>query len=237
MKALSAIRRRATYATVLATITAVAVLTGAGALAASQLGKNSVGAKQLKKNSVTTAKIKKNAVTTAKIRANAVTSAKVKDGSLEGANLQTAGSAYMRIVHEARGTGTTPLGEEPIVLPLSNPTYTQAAGEDDFFYGAVDVAFLPSCEGKREIEAVVLVDPADPSKPGIFDFAGYGSFEPETGGAASGRLTIGPFQVNAGRFQARATASHTLYVVASVECETGSGATASNPAIDVIGVR
>ena len=61
-------RPKLTYANVVATLALFIAIGGAGAFAASQLGKNSVGSKQLKKNSVTTAKIKKGAVTGAKVK-------------------------------------------------------------------------------------------------------------------------------------------------------------------------
>ena len=54
---LAKLRSRLTYANVMATLTAFAVLAGGTALAAHQLGKNSVGTNQLKANAVTTAKI------------------------------------------------------------------------------------------------------------------------------------------------------------------------------------
>ncbi len=61
------LRRKLTYANVVATLALFIAIGGASAFAASQLGKNTVGPKQLKKNSVTAAKIKAGAVTSAKI--------------------------------------------------------------------------------------------------------------------------------------------------------------------------
>lgn len=81
------LRKRLTYANVMASIAVFLVLGGATAIAADQLGKNSVGSKQLKKNAVTAAKLKKNAVTTAKIKNNAVTTAKIQNGAITGAKV------------------------------------------------------------------------------------------------------------------------------------------------------
>jgi hypothetical protein len=91
---LKQIRKRLTYANVMASIAVFLVLGGASAFAATQLGKNSVGTKQLKKNAVTATKIKNNAVTAKKIKNNAVTTAKIKDGAVTGAkvNLGTLGT-------------------------------------------------------------------------------------------------------------------------------------------------
>lgn len=64
---MDALRKRLSYANVMATI-AVFVALGGSAYAAIQLPKNSVGGKQLKKNSVTAAKIKDGTITGQKIK-------------------------------------------------------------------------------------------------------------------------------------------------------------------------
>ena len=64
---MKALRRRLSYANVMATI-AVFVALGGSAYAVTQLPKNSVGSKQLKKNSVTAAKIKDGTITGQKIK-------------------------------------------------------------------------------------------------------------------------------------------------------------------------
>src|SRR5262249_25825641 len=102
-----------TYANVMATITAFAVLAGGTAIAANQLAKNSVGKKQLKANAVTTKKIKKNAVTAAKIKAGAVDGSKVKDASLGVGTLNLADMPFSRIVHKARGSSSVAISEAP----------------------------------------------------------------------------------------------------------------------------
>lgn len=81
------IRKRLTYANVMSTLAVFLVVSGASALAASQLAKNSVGTKQLKKNAVATAKIKKEAVTAAKIKNGAVETGKLSAASVTGDKL------------------------------------------------------------------------------------------------------------------------------------------------------
>jgi hypothetical protein len=81
-------RPKLTYANVVATLALFVAIGGAGAFAASHLGKNSVGSKQLKKNAVTTAKIKKGAVTAAKIAKETITGTQVHPASLTGADVQ-----------------------------------------------------------------------------------------------------------------------------------------------------
>ncbi len=76
------IRKRLTYANVVSSLALFLVLTGATALAATQLAKNSVGTKQLKNNAVTSAKIKKEAVTGAKIKNGTINGSKIDVGSL-----------------------------------------------------------------------------------------------------------------------------------------------------------
>ncbi|HET7764974.1 MAG TPA: hypothetical protein VFK92_07765 [Burkholderiales bacterium] len=74
---MSTIRKRLSYANVIATI-ALFVSLGGGAFAALRVSDNSVGAKQLKRN----------AVTGAKVRNASLTGVDVKDGSLTGADVK-----------------------------------------------------------------------------------------------------------------------------------------------------
>jgi hypothetical protein len=76
------IRGKLTYANVVATIALFLALSGASALAASQLAKNSVGAKQLKSNAVTAAKIKTGAVTSPKVATGAIGAAQLANGAV-----------------------------------------------------------------------------------------------------------------------------------------------------------
>lgn len=76
------IRRRLTYANVMATIAVFLCLGGATAIAAGKLGKNSVGPRQLKANSVTTGKLANNAVNSAKVVNGSLTGADINIGAL-----------------------------------------------------------------------------------------------------------------------------------------------------------
>jgi hypothetical protein len=67
------IRKRLTYANLVATLALFLALAGGTAFAASQLAKNSVGSKQLKKEAVTASKIKSGAVTASKINPTGLT--------------------------------------------------------------------------------------------------------------------------------------------------------------------
>jgi hypothetical protein len=235
------VRRHLTYANVMATISAFVVLCGGVAFAADQLAKNSVGKKQLKANAVTTAKIKKNAVTAAKIKAGAVDASKVKDGSLGAGKLDLANMPFSRIVHKARGGSSVALGEAPAVVPLGNPTYTQAAGEDNFFLGTLEITFQPGCEAPRNADAYLVADSPDPVNPTMGETMAIGTAEDFVGGTVTKQLRLGASLFSAAGggalFQPDAATGHTLAIVAESECKVGSGATASNAVIDVIGVR
>lgn len=96
------IRKRLTYANIMASLAVFLVLGGAGALAASKsaVPKNSVGTKQLRKNAVSAEKIKPEAITKQKLRTgavtaeklanNSVTAAKIADGSIEASKIPDA---------------------------------------------------------------------------------------------------------------------------------------------------
>jgi hypothetical protein len=190
----------------------------------------------LKANSVTTAKIKKNAVTKAKIKNGAVNGAKVADGSLGDADFNLAGTSVARIVHEARGTGTVALGESPTVYPLSNPSYTQEAGRDDTFTGAMDITFSPGCEAPRSATAFVLLDQPNPATPiAEASVVAAGVAADESGGTVSKRISMGPYLGSS--FQQPSPTNHTITLVATVDCDSGSGVSATTGAVDVIGVK
>jgi len=227
-----------TFENVLVTVVAFVVLAGGTAFAAQQLGKKTVGAKQLKANAVTSKKIKKNAVTRAKIRNGSVDSGKVLDGSLGSVDLNLADVPFSRIVHEGRGGSTVAVGTALTPFPLDNPTYTQAAGENDLFFGALSVTFPPGCTSPRDANAMVLVDSAKPTDPPSGDIVAQGSVEDDEGtGTVTKQMRLGPGEIGGGRFEPATATSHTLSLVVEAECNAGSGVTATNGALDVIGVR
>ena len=227
-----------TFENVLVTVVAFVVLAGGTAFAAQQLGKKTVGAKQLKANAVTSKKIKKNAVTRAKIRNGSVDSGKVLDGSLGSVDLNLADVPFSRIVHEGRGGSTVAVGTALTPFPLDNPTYTQAAGENDLFFGALSVTFPPGCTSPRDANAMVLVDSAKPTDPPSGDIVAQGSVEDDEGtGTVTKQMKLGPGEIGGGRFEPATATSHTLSLVVEAECNAGSGVTATNGALDVIGVR
>ena len=241
------VRGKLTYANVISSLALFLVLSGGAAFAASQLAKNSVGTKQLKKNSVTAAKIKKNAVTAAKLKAKAVTGAKIADGAVTGAkiaagavtgaNINVASTPFSQVVARLRGESQFPLSGTAAVYPLNNPTYTQPAGEDDNYLGAVDVTFSAACTQPRSAAAYLLIDAENPLVPTPENIIGVGQIENKGSGATSRRVNVGPYIYGAIRFAPKADTPHTLTLLTLGTCTTGSGITATFGGVDVIGTK
>jgi hypothetical protein len=246
---MQAIGKRLTYANVVSTMALFLVLAG-GAAYAAKVAKKSVGPAQLKSNAVTTAKIKANAVTTRKIKKNAVANAKIKDGAVESAkiadgsvtrtDLAQATMPFSRIVHEARGSSSVAVpteGEKRAIVPLNGGTYTQEAGSDDSYVGAVDLTFSSGCKEERSAIAVVTVDAANPLLPPSQDVVAWGLYEDKASSQVSTRLNLGPYIFGAGRFQPSSATNHTLVLTVQGTCKTGTGITATSGAVDVIGTK
>lgn len=232
------IRKRLTYANVMSSLAVFLVLGGATAFAASQLGKKTVGAKQLKANAVTTAKIKKNAVSAKKIKNGAVDGTKIADGSVTGADINGPSTPFSQVVARVRSSAQVAFSEGQ-VYPLGS--YTQAAGEDDQLLAGITVNFAASCTSPRSVEALLLMDPANPSKPVSSDVIGLGFVEDTGAGALTKQVEFSSF-LEGGSGMARlapaAAANHSLSVfLIKSKCETGSGVTVSGGALDVIGTK
>jgi len=106
------IRKRITYANVVATLALFLALSGA-AVAATQLPRHSVGPKQLKRGAVTTAALRRKAVTAAKLAPKSVISGKLGPNSIAPWNL-------------GNGAVTTPkLGEGAVIaMSIKNSVVT-----------------------------------------------------------------------------------------------------------------
>ncbi len=238
------LRKRLTYANVMSSIAVFLVLGGATAVAAKKIGSNelksgSVTAAKLKKNAVTAAKLKKNAVTRAKIRNGAVNSSKIGDGSVTGADIDAASTPFSQVVAEVRG-GSAPFVEGP--YQFGNPTFTQNAGEDVQFNGALDVTFDAGCAAPRQAVALLLLDAPTPGIPSKSkDIIGLGLVEDLTGAQAAHRMEFSQFSGSfspMSLFAPAAATPHTFSVLlAELDCTAGSGATVSGAGVDVIGTK
>jgi hypothetical protein len=246
---MQAIGKRLTYSNVVSTLALFLVLAG-GAAYAAKVPKKSVGPAQLKANAVTTAKIKANAVTTRKIKKNAVANGKIKNGAVESAkiadgsvtrtDLAEATLPYSRIVHEARGSSTVAVPTEAgklAVFPLNGSTYTQEAGRDDSYVGAVDVTISPGCKEERTAIAFLTVDSPNPLLPAAQDIVAWGLYEDKASSQVSARINLGPYIFGGVRFQPGSPTNHTLALTVQGQCKTGTGITATSGAVDVIGTK
>jgi hypothetical protein len=250
---LKTIISRLTYANVVSTLALFLVLAG-GAAYAAKVAKKSVGPSQLKANAVTTAKIKANAVTTRKLKRNAVANAKIKDGAVESEKIADASVTlndldsttmpFARVVRKARGNSTLAVTDALKVYPLNEANYTQAATENDFFIGAMDVTFAAECTAPRSATAFLLLDPVNPTTPEDADKVAVGTIVDPSGlGTQSRRIELGPNGggalegVAASRFEPGTSRSHKLSLVVSGKCGSGSGITATFGGANVIGTK
>jgi hypothetical protein len=134
---MSAVRRRLTYANVIATLALFLALSGGVVWAAGK-----IGTKRLKANSVTTKKIKRSAVTAAKIRSGAVGFEKLAAGT--------------DVVARATGGPVPASGENPVNVPLSGgTTFTPATGILDLL--SVEVRGNLQRAGAEPCEPVVVL--------------------------------------------------------------------------------
>ncbi|HEY5976620.1 MAG TPA: hypothetical protein VIT85_02080 [Solirubrobacterales bacterium] len=235
-------KRHLTYGNVMSTLAVLLVLGGATAVAANQLAKNSVGTKQLKKNAVTTAKIKKNAVTRAKIKNKAVNGAKVADGSLTGADIDAASTPFTRIVARLRSPagGAVGLGQ-----PLQVGNYTQNAGEDNEYLGAVDIHFSASCAPPRQAVVALAFDQTNPNLAESQAFIAQTAAVDLTGGDLIRRVDFSqvsnlafPTASPMSRLGTAGAVQHSFTaVLGTANCSSGSGVTAENASVDVIGSK
>lgn len=222
----------------MSTLAVFLLLAGATAFAATQLAKKSVGTKQLKANAVTAAKIKKNAVTKAKIKDGAVDSTKIAAAAVTGTDINAASTSFSQIMARIRTTAQAPFVEKG-VYPIGG--YTQNAGEDVQYLGGMEVSFPASCEAPRSAIAVLLLDPADPTKPTADNILGYGAVEDTGAGAITRRMNFASFVISYRSMTrpAPSTATpHTLSVfLGPSKCKVGGGVTVAGAGIDVIGTK
>jgi hypothetical protein len=152
-----AVRKRLSYANVVATLALFLALGGGVVWAAGK-----VGSKNLRANAVTAGKIKRNAVTNAKIRGSAVTAAKIKDGAVDFTKL----AAGTNLLLSASSAAVAANGTTPVSVPLSDAvTFTPAAGTVDFL----------SVEARAT--NLARVDPAKSCEPQVVPFVNGSRWE------------------------------------------------------------
>jgi hypothetical protein len=145
-------RPRLTFANVVSTLALFAAIAGGTALALP--GKGRVQANDLKKNAVKAAAIAKNAVRASEIKSGAVGSSEIADGAVASLDVADQGLGYEdlgsnSVIARIRSTGavqTDDGGEaNPVAVPLSGNSWTQAANETDVLFGELTFTEPPVC--------------------------------------------------------------------------------------------
>ncbi len=153
------IRKRLTYANVMASIAVFLVLGGATALAAG-LAKNSVGSKQIKKGAVTEAKIKDGAVSAGKLADGSVITAKLADGSVITGKIVNGAVTSDKLADGSVGTGklgnsavtTGKLANDAVTNPkIANDAVTSTKIAADSV-GSSEI--VPGVVGAEELETI-----------------------------------------------------------------------------------
>jgi hypothetical protein len=163
------LRKRLTYANVMATLAMFLVLGGATAFAAGNLGKNSIGASQLKKNAITTAKIKNKSITTAKIKDGAITGQKI--------NLSTVGKVPSAATADNAGNANATNGMHLAKLAFignDNTPKTQILGLNG-------LNLFAECDGSGELNFTATTSQTNSEiyESGNFSSTFEGSFNDE----------------------------------------------------------
>jgi hypothetical protein len=231
-----AFANRLSYANVVSTLALFLVLSGGVALAR-QFARHSVGAPQLKSSAVTTAKIKANAVTTRKLKRFAVSDDKLKDGAVtteklfNGAvtteKLDLHDVPFTRVSERLRGGSVMPLEEEFQIYPLSGSAYTQAAEELDSYAGEIRVTIPAKCTPPRTVNAYVLVNPKDPTKPAESEIVAMADFEDSGSAGLNQTIELQPNPKRSLIFEPGTASQQTVDLVAAATCSSGSGVIAS----------
>jgi hypothetical protein len=214
-----------------------------GSVTTGKLADGSVAGAKLAAAGVGTDRLADGAVTAVKIAPGAVGADKLANGSVTASKLDPAALLQgSHVVARIRSAGPTPWVNGSF-LTLANPTYTQAAGEDDQYIAQIQVSFSAACVLRRSASATLLMDPRGNNTEQI-----AGAVSVEDGG--SGQVTlIGQFRPSAigdgmAHFEPGAPTPHTFLIrLDNNNCQDAGqhtvpgGVTLDSAAIDVVGIR
>lgn len=216
---------------------------GDGAVTTGKLADGSVAGAKLAAAGVGTDRLADGAVTAAKIASGAIGTDKLANGSVTASKLDPAALLQgSHVVARIRSAGPIPWVNGSFDT-LANPTYTQAAGEDDQYIAQIQVSFSAACVQRRSATATLLMDPRGNNTEQI-----AGAVSVEDGG--SGQVTLaGQFRTGAigdgmAHFAPSVPTPHTFSVrLDNNNCQDASqhtvpgGVTLDSAAIDVVGIR
>jgi hypothetical protein len=203
-----------------------------GSVAGAKLAAAGVGTDRLADGSVTAAKIASGAIGTDKLANGSVTASKLDPALLQGSH----------VVARIRSAGPIPWVNGSFGT-FANPTYTQAAGEDDQYIAQIQVTFSAACVQHRSASAALLMDPRGNNTEQV-----AGAVSVEDGG--SGPITLtGQFRPSAigdgmAHFAPAAPTPHTFSLrLENSGCQDAGhntvpgGVTLDSAGIDVVGIR
>jgi hypothetical protein len=215
-----------------------------GAVTGAKIGAGAVGTGKLGDGAVNGAKLSDGSVTAAKIGAGAVGTGKLGDGSVTANKLDPALS-IPRVTQKLVGTGQVqfPTTSTSVTYPFDTPTFTQPAGEDELYIGAITVQFSAACHSPREFTA--FLQEANPGALGGVHPIGSAIGEDLNGGIGEVTVTAQFGAIERGAMTMLASSAptpHTFSVALQrIFCATGSPvgatATATSAQVDVIGFR
>ncbi len=179
----SGLRERFTYANVVATLALVLALTGATAIAASQLAKNSVKSKQLAPGAVHASDIAKDAVTGDKVKESTLgkvpSAAHADSADVAGAAANATNAAHAAVADALGGQGGSQISPSNVVQaqstagPFTNTLELSVKGFGRFWLRCGNENVISfnesSTPGSKAIESGVLVANEFPiSTPEVF---------------------------------------------------------------------
>jgi hypothetical protein len=209
------VRRRLTYANVIATLALFLALSGGVVWAAGKIGGG-----RLKPNSISAGKLRRNAITATKIRPNAVIATKIRPGAVDFSKL----AAGTSLIASASSGGVPVSGKDPVPVPLSGPvTFTPAPGTLD----------LLSVEAKGTNLARAG---AEPCQPRVVPFVNGSAWEiastaltlsafPPTANEPTGQRPVAGVTGPVGLTSPGVSQTVTIKVVGDPGCATGGAVT------------
>jgi hypothetical protein len=212
----------------------------AGAITATKIKNGAITAGKLGTGAVTGAQLANGSVTEAKLATGAVGTSKIANGAVTGAQINAGTTPFSQVVARIRNGGIFGLQSSGSLAPIGG--YTQPAGEDDSYFAGMDVTFAAGCTAPRTAAAILVEDPANPGTiTSTSEIAGYGVVEDKGAGSVTRRLEFGLYPGAGGslaRMAPNVDTPHNFYLYsAGGSCTSGSGISASNVGVDVIGTK
>jgi hypothetical protein len=213
---------------------------GTGSVNESKLADGAVGGAKLANGAVGGSKIAGGAVGGSQLADGAVTTSKIADGAVTGAQINAPSTPFSQVTERIRNPSIFGVQTSGQFIPIGN--YTQPVGEDDSYFGGMDITFAATCVAPRTATLFLVEDPENLTTiTSTSEIVGYGVVEDKGTGAVTKRLEFGFYPgpgSSLGRIAPAAATPHSFYAyTAGSSCTSGSGITGSNGGVDVIGTK